>query len=167
MPCYKTLLSLIYTHTFLIPLVIKERVHFLLPKSAALFVRPYFLLQTFIQWGKRTQKTSLNTWERASLVAQWLRIHLPMQGTWVRALAQEDPTCRGATKPVRHNYWGCALEPVSHNYWARVPRARAPQQRKATTMRSPCTATKRTPGSPHLEKACKQQRRPNAAKINK
>ena len=41
---------------------------------------------------------------RASLVAQWLRICLPVQGTWVRALAWEDPTCRGATKPVRHNY---------------------------------------------------------------
>ena len=39
-----------------------------------------------------------------SLVAQWLRIRLPMQGTRVRALVQEDPTCRGATKPVRHNY---------------------------------------------------------------
>ena len=41
---------------------------------------------------------------RASLVAQWLGIRLPMQGTWVRALVLEDPTCRGATKPVRHNY---------------------------------------------------------------
>ena len=39
-----------------------------------------------------------------SLVAQWLRIRLPMQGTWVRALVREDPTCRGATKPVCHNY---------------------------------------------------------------
>ena len=39
-----------------------------------------------------------------SLVAQWLRIHLPMQGTRVRALVQEDPTCCGATKPVCHNY---------------------------------------------------------------
>ena len=39
-----------------------------------------------------------------SLVAQWLRIHLPMQGTRVRALVQEDPTCLGATKPVHHNY---------------------------------------------------------------
>ena len=27
---------------------------------------------------------------RASLVAQWLGIRLPMQGTWVRALVQED-----------------------------------------------------------------------------
>ena len=55
---------------------------------------------------------------QASLVAQWLRIRLPMQGTRVRALVREDPTCRGATKPVHHNYWACALEAVSHNYWS-------------------------------------------------
>ena len=41
---------------------------------------------------------------RASLVAQWLRILLPVQGTRVRALVQEDPTCRRAAGPVRHNY---------------------------------------------------------------
>ena len=40
----------------------------------------------------------------ASPVAPWLGICLPMQGTWVRALVWEDPTCRGATKPVCHNY---------------------------------------------------------------
>ena len=60
-----------------------------------------------------------------------------MQGTWDRAPVQEDLTYHGATKPVHHNYWACALEPVSHNYWAHVPqllslhsRARAPQQEK-------------------------------------
>ena len=54
-------------------------------------------------------KESLGT----SLVAQWLRIHLPMQGTWVRALVREDPTCGRATKPMRHNYWSPRrLEPV-------------------------------------------------------
>ena len=52
----------------------------------------------------------------ASLVAQWLRIRLPVQGTQVQALVQEDPTCCGATKPVRHNYSACALEHASHNY---------------------------------------------------
>ena len=41
-----------------------------------------------------------------------------MQGTRVWALVREDPTCGGATKPVRHDYWACTLEPVSHNYWA-------------------------------------------------
>ena len=37
-----------------------------------------------------------------SLVVQWLRICLTMQGTWVQALVQEDPTCHGATKPMHH-----------------------------------------------------------------
>ena len=41
-----------------------------------------------------------------------------MQGTLVRALVWEDPTCCGETKPVRNNYWAYALEPVSHKYWA-------------------------------------------------
>ena len=143
-----------------------------------------------------------------SLVAHWLRIRLPRQGTRGRALFREDPTCFRATKPVCHNYWACTLEPVHHNYWAcaleptshnywspyaleptlqllkpahsracvlqllslsaatteaHVPRARAPQ-REATAMRSPRTATKSSPRSPQLEKACAQQRRPKAAK---
>ena len=38
-----------------------------------------------------------------SLVVQWLRIRLPMQGTQVQDLAQEDSTCLRATKPVHHN----------------------------------------------------------------
>ena len=46
-----------------------------------------------------------------------------MQGTRVQALVREDPTRRGATKPVRHNYWAhvpqllkpMLLEPVLHN----------------------------------------------------
>ena len=40
----------------------------------------------------------------ASLVAQWLRACLLMQETRVRALAWEDPACRGAAGPVSH---GC------------------------------------------------------------
>ena len=51
-------------------------------------------------WFCSTKKSDFWT----SLVAEWLRIHLPMQGTQVRALVQEDPTGCGATKPVRHNY---------------------------------------------------------------
>ena len=48
----------------------------------------------------RLLKTNLGT----SLVVQWLRIRLPVQGTRVRALVREDPTCHEATKPVRHDY---------------------------------------------------------------
>ena len=42
----------------------------------------------------------------------------PPANAWdgVRALVWEDPTCRGATKPVCHNYWACVLEPASHDY---------------------------------------------------
>ena len=76
-------------------------------------------------------------WWGTSLVAQCLRIRLPMQGTRVRALVREDPTCHGATKPVRHNYWACALghEPQLPSPWdttteAHAPRARALQQEK-------------------------------------
>ena len=60
---------------------------------------------------------------RASLVAQWIRICLPMQRTQFRSLVLEDPTCRRATKPVCHNYWAyvpqllkpACLKPVLHN----------------------------------------------------
>ena len=57
-----------------------------------------------VSWLCHLGTIAVKKLEWASLVAQWLRIHLPMQGTWVRALVWEDPTCRGATKPVSHNY---------------------------------------------------------------
>ena len=106
-----------------------------------------------------------------SLMAQCLRIRLSMQGTQVRALVQEDPTCHGAAKPVRHNYWACALEAASHNYWspcATTTEACAPRacalQREATTVRSPCITMKSSSCSLQLEKAHAQQWRPKAAK---
>ena len=36
---------------------------------------------------------------RPSLVIQWLRICLPMQGTWVQPLVWEDSTCHGELSP--------------------------------------------------------------------
>ena len=75
-----------------------------------------------------------------------------MQGTRVRALVQEDPTCRGATKPVCHKYWACALEPTSHNYWspsATTTEARVPQLLKPVRL-EPVLRNKR---SHHNEKA--------------
>ena len=97
-----------------------------------------------------------------------------MQGTWVRALVQEDTTCHRATKPVCHNYWACALEPMSHNYWALVPQLVKPahlepvlHNKRSHRNQEPRTATKSSPRSPQLEKAPVEQRRPNTAKINK
>ena len=54
--------------------------------------------------GEMGEEGQFKKRERASLVAQWLRIRLPMQGTRVRALVREDPTCRRVTKPMHHNY---------------------------------------------------------------
>ena len=73
----------------------------------------------------------------ASLVAQWLRICLPMQGTRVRALVWEDSTCRGATGPVSHNYWAwasgaCTPQQERPREWE----ARAPRWRVAPTRRN-------------------------------
>ena len=52
---------------------------------------------------------------RTSLVAPWLRICLPIQGTWVWSLVQEGSTCCGATKPVCHSYWSLrALKTAFH-----------------------------------------------------
>ena len=60
---------------------------------------------------RRKRNKRIPNWKRskaeAFLVAQWLRICLPMQGTWVQALVWEDPTCCGATGSVSQNYWAC------------------------------------------------------------
>ena len=61
-----------------------------------------------------------------------------MQGTWVRALVREDPTCRGANKPVAPQLLSLcsrAHEPQLLSLRvtateAHMPRAHAPQQEK-------------------------------------
>ena len=99
-----------------------------------------------------------------SLVAQWLSIRLPMQGTRVRALVREHPTCRGATKPVRHNYWACALEPASHNYWAHAPQLLKPAHLE------PMLCNKRSPHTTREATATRESPRaatdPTQPKIN-
>ena len=54
---------------------------------------------------------------RTSLMVQWLRICLPMQGTQVRSQVWEDSTWSRATKLM-----GC-------NYWSLSPGACAPQEK--------------------------------------
>ena len=51
------------------------------------------------------KKIEIKYYLRASVMAQWLRICLAMQGTLVWSPAQKDPTCLEATKPLSHNYW--------------------------------------------------------------
>ena len=112
-----------------------------------------------------------------SLVAQWLRICLPMQGTLVRSLVQEDPTCCGATKPVSHHYWACALEPASHIYRAHVlqvlkavrlePVLHNKSNKRSTTMRSPRTTAKSNPRWPQLEKSPRAATKTQCSQKNK
>ena len=103
---------------------------FLLSISLSLFLLLLSKLQALrssdFQRTKGRNFRQHKTLQRTSLVAQWLRICLPMQGTQVRALVWENPTCRGATKPVTHNYWAWALKPASHNYWAHMPQLLKP-----------------------------------------
>ena len=65
-----------------------------------MFLSPRTFLCFFYLVTGKTKKGVYRTF----LVVQGLRIRLPTQGTQVRALVWEDPTCRRATKPVRHNY---------------------------------------------------------------
>ena len=83
---------------------------------------------------------------QASLMVQWLKIHLPILRTWVRSLLQDNPTCHVAAKLGCHDSWSlCAYSPCS-------------------TTREACTSQlERRPHSLQLEKAC-QQWRPSTAK---
>ena len=53
---------------------------------------------------------------KASLLAQWWRICLPVEETHIRALIQGGPTGLGAAKPMSDNYRACAPEPGNGNY---------------------------------------------------
>ena len=83
-----------------------------------------------------------------SVVVQWLRIFLPMQGTPVRSLVQEDFTGWGPTKPQ-----ATTTEPVCALRQEKLP------QEEAQTLQ-----LESNPHSPRLERALMQQLWPNAAK---
>ena len=69
-----------------------------------------------------------------SLMVVWIRICLPMQGTWVQSSVHEDSTCFGANKLMRHNY-----------------RARMPQVMKPAYLK-PVHCNKRSEKSSHRNK---------------
>ena len=117
-----------------------------------------------------------------------------MQVTRIRTLVQEGASCRGATKPVRHNYWACALEPTSDNYWAhvpqllslfsraherqllsprattteaRAPRARAPQQEKSLQWEARAPQQRVAPTRHNWRKPVRSKKDPTQPKIKK
>ena len=82
----------------------------------------YFFPLKFVSVGCRHHKTlprvssreNNNLW--ASVVVQWLRIHLAMQGTPIPSLVQEDSTWLSAAKPIRsvqfsHSVMSSSLQP--------------------------------------------------------
>ena len=50
-------------------------------------------------------------------LVQWLRIHLPMQGTRVPSLVQKDSVCDRVTRPVILYSGAGSAEPTRHNCW--------------------------------------------------
>ena len=83
-----------------------------------------------------------------SLMVQWIRIHLAMQGTLVQFLVWEDSTCCTQLSPCTRT-----TEPSSCNYWIHVlqlqklssPRAllkRSHHKRSHHNEKSLCTATR-------------------------
>ena len=105
------------------------------------------------------------------LVAPWLTIGLPVQGTWVRTGL--GGFHHRTTKPVHHGYWACALEPASCTYWAREPHPLKPKglepglYKRSRPRRSLRSATKSSLCSRQLKKVCTKQWGPSAAKNKK
>ena len=68
---------------------------------------------------KREKKKKLGTlfgliWKNCQkILAHWIRIRLPVQGTWVRSLVWEDSTCHRVTKPVCPEPVLCNREPIT------------------------------------------------------
>ena len=98
----------------------------------------------------------------------------PVQKTQVWSLVQEDPTCCTATKPMRHNYWACALELGDSNCWTYALLLLKPMhpwacvlQQEATAMGSLHTATEGSPDLLQLEKSLHSNEDPAQSKINK
>ena len=99
-----------------------------------------------------------------SLVVQWIRNHLPMEGTQVQSLVWENSAYHGAFKPVHHNYWAHALEPACRTNWSPCAWSLYSITREVTPVRSLSTAKKSSPLSLQLEKACAEQWGPSAVK---
>ena len=73
--------------------------HLLIPRDQTTSLSGNSVLDKLCPTPGLTQKLC-----SASLMVQWLRIHLQMWGTQIRALVWEDPTCLGAAKSICANF---------------------------------------------------------------
>ena len=99
-----------------------------------------------------------------SLLVQYLRTHLPRQGTWVRSLVWEDPICQGATEPASHSY--CRLPSRSHDYESPHTSKNLRSATGKVTARSLRTTLERSPSSRRSEGPCSTEH-PAQPYINK
>ena len=112
-PFSSSLLLFLFISNFLFPFFLLSFFFLLCP----LLLLPFLLF--FIFWwtidggtcDKKEDRRRLPwlfyTWaiaKRASLVVQWMKTRLPVQGTQVQILVREDATCCAAAKPVSRNY---------------------------------------------------------------
>ena len=88
----------------------------------------------------------------ASLMAQWLRIRLPMQGDM-----GSSPGLGRSHMPWSNE--ARAPQLLSLHVWSLCSAAR-----EAVRVRGPCTVMKSGPRLPQLEKTLAQKQRPNTAK---
>ena len=107
---------------------------------------PFFLLISLHSQGWRETFAVSRRFGVTSLVAQWLRIHVPMQGAWVQSLLLEDSTCCRSTKLA---HCGARARPQEEppQWEARTPHLenslRLPQLEKALTQKWRRSAVKK------------------------
>ena len=109
-------------------------------------------------WIQPTRDQSKFGWD----FSQWIGICLPIQGTQVRSLGQEDSTCHGAAKPVptRCNYWAHAIQ-LLKRLCAVIEKA---PQWEALAKSSSRALTPPPLPRPATRESSSQQRGPSAAK---
>ena len=86
------------------------------------------------------------SWQ-ASLVVQWARIHLPMQGTRLRSPVQKDHTCH---MPGALSQCSTSTKPTCPTPEADAPRERAPHQERACTQWGRLSTVKKKNGKTAL-----------------
>ena len=105
----------------------------------------------------------------ASLMLQWLRVHLPVQGTRVWSLIQEGTTCRETIKPMRHNQR--ASKPQLLSPRGTTAEACAPEpvlQKRGHTSEKPMRCNQeQSPAHRHQRKPSHSNEDPARPKINK
>ena len=76
-----------------------------------------------------------------SLVVQWLRIHLPTQGTQAWSLVWQDPTCHRASKPLSCNYWSPSISCAPQQEKSEYPLLSRVRESRLAAMKTQCSQT--------------------------